>query len=64
MNDVIEATPGKDSFATPGSGERMILLAFATQDARYIQRRAEEAAIDAEDILIQAEEANAMDPVG
>jgi hypothetical protein len=38
---------------------------FAAQDVRNIQTRAQEdAAIDAEDILTQAEEANAMDPVG
>jgi hypothetical protein len=46
--------------AIAGGGERTLLL-----PARNIQTRAQEdAAIDAEDILTQAEEANALDPVG
>ena len=51
--------------ATKGNGERMLLL-FASYSGREdLQRRAqEEAAIEAEDILMQAEEANALDPVG
>ena len=65
MNNAIEATVGNGSFATSGSGERTVLLLLSAKDARYIQTRAQEdAAIDAEDILTQAEEANAFDPVG
>jgi hypothetical protein len=59
-NNVVEAEMGNDSLAIPGGGERTLLLL-----ARNIQIRAQEdAAIDAEDILTQAEEANALDPVG
>ena len=48
------------TLAITGGGERTLLLL-----ARNIQTRAQgDAAIDAEDILTQAEEANALDPVG
>jgi len=51
--------------ATMGNGERTLSLLLALREARDLQRRAqEEAALDAEDILMQAEEANALDPVG
>lgn len=64
-NNLTEATMGNGSLATYGGGERALLLLLATQSATDIQTRArEEAAIDAEDILTQAEEANALDPVG
>jgi hypothetical protein len=65
-NNAIEAeTMSNGSFVIPGGGQRMLLLLLATQEARDIQRRAqEEAAIGAENILTQAEEANAFDPVG
>ena len=64
-NNVIEAAIGNGSLVVPGGGARTPLLLFAAQDVRNIQTRAQEdAAIDAEDILTQAEEANAMDPVG
>ena len=64
-NNVIEATMGNGSLAMPGGGERTLLFLLAARDARNLQTRAQEdAAIDAEDILTQAEEANAMDPVG
>ncbi len=54
-NNVIEAA----------NGERTLSLLLALGEARDLQRRAqEEAAIEAEDILAQAEEANALDPVG
>ena len=60
MNNVVEAELGNGSLAVSGGAERTLLLL-----ARNIQTRAQEdAAIDAEDILTQAEEANAMDPVG
>ncbi len=57
--NAIEAT-------TMGSGEGMLSLLLALEEATNIRRRAqeEEAAIEAEDILAQAEEANALDPVG
>jgi hypothetical protein len=59
-NNVVEAELGNGSLAIAGGGERTLLLL-----ARSIQTRAQEdAAIDAEDILTQAEEANALDPVG
>ena len=47
------------------NGEQTLSLLLALREARDLQRRAqEEAAIEAEDILMQAEEANALDPVG
>ena len=63
LSDVIEVAMGNGSFAPSAGGERTYLL--ATRCAGDIQRRAQEdAAIDAEDILTQAEEAGALDPVG
>ena len=66
MNNVIGATTGNGSLVSPGAGgERMLLLFASYSGHEDIQRRAqEEAAIEAEDILMQAEEANALDPVG
>jgi hypothetical protein len=59
-NNVVEAEMGNGSLAIAGGGERTLLVL-----ARNIETRAQEdAAIDAEDILTQAEEANAMDHVG
>ena len=55
-----------DGLAAFGNGGWMLVV-VAGQDAAAIEavRRAQEdAAIDAEDILTQAEEANALDPVG
>jgi hypothetical protein len=62
---VIETAVGNGSFALPGAGEQMLLL-FARYSGRedIETRMQEEAAIDAEDILTQAEEAGALDPVG
>jgi hypothetical protein len=64
-SSVIEATTGNGSFVASAASERMLVL-FARYSGREdIQIRArEEAAIDAEDILMQAEEAGALDPVG
>jgi hypothetical protein len=63
--NVPDTATGRSPFATPRDGERTLLLLLATQEAKDIQRRAqEEAAIDAEDFLTQAEEACAMDPIG
>ena len=63
--NVTDTAAGEDPFATTTGGERTLLLWLATRKAREIQRRAqEEAAIDAEDFLTQAEEACAMDPIG
>jgi hypothetical protein len=64
--NVIEATiTGNGSLATPGGSERMSLLFARYSGFEDIQTRAQEvAAIDAEDILTQAEEANALYPVG
>ena len=66
MYNVIGATRVNGSLVSPGAGSERMLLLFASYSGReVIQRRAqEEAAIDAEDILLQAEEANALDPVG
>ncbi len=51
--------------AATGNGERTLTLLLALEEAKELQRWAqEEAAIDAADILAQAEEANALDPVG
>ncbi len=51
--------------AATGNGERTLTLLLALEEAKELQRWAqEEAAIDATDILAQAEEANALDPVG
>ncbi len=47
------------------NGDGTLSLLLALKEARDLQRRAqEEAAIDAEDILMQAEEANGLNPVG
>ncbi len=63
---VIEAPAmGSGSLASPG--ERALRFLFARYSGRENVRRRmreEEAAIEAEDILAQAEEANALDPVG
>ena len=64
---VIEApTTGNGSRASLGGGDGDLLLLFARYSGREsVQRRMrEDAAIEAEDILAQAEEANALDPVG
>ena len=45
------------SAATVSAGPRLLLV-------EAVRAAKEDAAIDAEDILAQAEEANAMDPVG
>ncbi len=51
--------------ANGSGGEQTLSLLLALGEATDLQRRAqEEAAIEAEDILMQAEEANALDPVG
>lgn len=58
MNEVIEAAVGNDPFATPGGAERAFSLLLATMEARDIETGAQEdAAIDAEAILTQADEA-------
>ena len=58
MNEVIEAAVGNDPFATPGGAERAFSLLLATLDARDIETGAQEdAAIEAEAILTQADEA-------
>ncbi len=51
--------------ANGSGGEQTLSFLLALREVRGLQRRAqEEAAIEAEDILMQAEEANALDPVG
>jgi hypothetical protein len=56
--NVIEATTDNDSFATLAGSERTSVLLVATQYAINIQTRVQEdAAINAEAILTQAEEA-------
>jgi hypothetical protein len=64
-NDVIEVAMGDGSFAPSAGGEQAQVSPLAAWYARDIQRRAQEdAAMDAEGILMQAEEAGALDPVG
>jgi hypothetical protein len=56
--NVIEATTDNDSFATLAGSERTSLLLVASQGAINIQTRLEEdAAINGEAILTQADEA-------
>ena len=65
-NDVIKR-PAYRSAAANGGGERTLLLLAAARIAadNEARRRAEEdAALDAKNVLEQAEEANALDPVG
>ena len=66
MNNAIGRTTGSGSLGSPGAGGGRMLLLLASYSGREdLHRRAqEEAAIEAEDILMQAEEANALDPVG
>lgn len=61
--NIIDVAKGRDPFAPPIGDEETFLLLLAAQDARYI-REQEEAAIDEEDFWTQAEEANAIDPIG
>ena len=64
---VIEApTTGNGSRASLGGGDGDLLLLFARYSGRESARRRalEDAVLEAEDILTQAEEANALDPVG
>ena len=59
---------GTAEFTIPTGSGRASLLVLATRNEEGIVagRRAleEDAALDAEDVLTQAEEANALDPVG
>ena len=67
-NKVIDAaTMSNSTFVVLGGGQQTLLLLLAIHNARDIRTRAqeeEEEAIEAEDILTQTEEANAVDPVG
>ena len=57
----------RDAVTLFGNGARTFLLVIAGMNAVDLEaerRRREDAAVDAEDILTQAEEANALDPVG
>jgi hypothetical protein len=63
--NVTEAAMGNGFFVASGGNERMLLLFARYSGRENIQIRVqEEAAIDAQDILTQAEEAGALDPVG
>lgn len=64
--NVTNPATGERSFATSRGDKRTpLLLLLATKEVRDILRRAqEEATIDAEDHLTQAEEARALDPIG
>jgi hypothetical protein len=67
QSNVVEPLACRGAVAVPGDGKRTLRLLLAVQSAEDIEasRRArEDAAIDAEDFLTQAEEANALDPVG
>ena len=62
-SNVIEV--GNGFLTDPGGGERAFLFSYPAQHPKYIQTLAQEdAALDAEDILTQAQEVNALDPVG
>ncbi len=64
-NNGIDATRDKDFFVPPGGGEWTLLLLLVTRQAKDIHTRAqEESTIDTEDFWTQAEEANAVDPIG
>jgi hypothetical protein len=64
-SSVFERATGNGTLAASRGVERTLMLVRASRYARELQRRAqEEAAIDAEDILTQAEEANGLDSVG
>lgn len=55
---IVEATAGYGSLVTPGGSERMSLLFARYWGREDIQTRAQEdVAIDAEDMLTQADEA-------
>ena len=58
MSNVVEAAVGNDPSAAPGGGELTFSHLLATLDARIIETSAQEdAAIEAEAILTQADEA-------
>jgi hypothetical protein len=62
-SNVIEV--GNGLLADPEGGERAFLFSYAAQHAKHIQTLAQEdAELVAEDILTQAQEANALDLVG
>ena len=60
---VIVAARDRGLSASPIGDEETFLFLLAAQHARYI-REQEEAAIDEEDFWTQAEEANAIGPIG
>ena len=67
QRNVVEPVARRGAVVVPGDDKRTLLLLLAVQSAEEIEasgRAREDAAIDAEDILTQAEEANALDPVG
>lgn len=61
--NVIDTARDRSLSESPIGDEETLLLLLAARDARYI-REQEEAAIDEEDFWTQAEEANAIDPIG
>ena len=66
-SNVVEPPARGDAVAVTGDGKRTLLLLLAVQGAEDVKaggRAREGAAMDGEDILTQAEEANAPDPVG
>lgn len=66
-SDVIKHPAYRSAGTIPGGTERRLLLLVSARDAEYIEakgRAEDDAAIDAESILEQAAEANALDPVG
>ena len=63
--NIVDAARDRSLSASPGGDERTALLLLASRGTRNIQTRVqEEEAIDAEDYWTQAEEANAIDPIG
>jgi hypothetical protein len=63
--NVIDAARDTSPFTGPAGSERTLLLLLASQGTRNLETRAqEEVTIDEEDYWTQAEEANAIDPIG
>ncbi|HSL01592.1 MAG TPA: hypothetical protein VK869_14750 [Rubrobacteraceae bacterium] len=63
--NAINSATGDMPFLDPRGDERELSLLLTLEDAHNLRTHSiEDAAIDAEDILSQAEEANALDPVG
>lgn len=65
-NVIERQAANEEAFAPFGKGvwKLVVVAGQGVEDIRAERRAREDAAIDAEDILTQAAEANALDPVG